>query len=199
MCARLCVCVRRCSWSKRWTSWTPVPSISHRAHFRPAWSPKQQWSISSRSEKKRPCTPAWQWYAQKLVDNIHITTIWVWKCHEVFSYFHVYFGVPSCLKVGSPRRWKKLAAKWYGHLMKKLSPSNVLARSLLPKKQGLHQTRVFRFARLCQLTAIETHVILPNILTQTQFHNVKQSYQHGLVERWKSYRKRLSGMSLHDT
>ena len=67
--------VHRCSWNKRWILWTPVPSISHRAHFRRAWSPKQQWFISSRSAKIRLCTPVWQWSVQKLVDSIYVAPL----------------------------------------------------------------------------------------------------------------------------
>ena len=60
-----------------------------------------------------------------------------------------------------------------------------------PAKKARISKKISQVDSIMQaFTAPETSLILLNILIKTQFHNVKQSYQTGLVERWKAYRKK---------
>ena len=120
-------------------------------------------------------------------------------CRDVGSttdfsfFFSCVFACPVVQRPGLPVNDKSLLRNGAGIWWRNSLPALPQREACRKESKGYIKQECAGLTRLCQLTATQTHVILQNILTQTQFHNVKQSYQNGLVARWKAYRKRLSG------
>ena len=125
--------------------------------------------------------------------RLNVYMSWCRFDYRFFIFFSCVFACPVVQRPGLLVNDKSLLRNGAGIWWRNSLPALPQREACRKESKGYIKQECAGLTRLCQLTATQTHVILQNILTQTQFHNVKQSYQNGLVARWKAYRKRLSG------